>query len=242
MMVSTAGACDPPPPPGWVAPTLQSAEISTTEVVAGTTFTVSASATDDHQISYIALRFLTKRAVDPLRVPCTESEWTPGPEVNVEFTCTMPLIAGNGAWTLDVVAYDGEWSGPHGACGCDSERLSLTVTGGSDDSQPPVQESAIVTPDPIAVGSESTLTVRMSDDHLGDYSGDPIFMTYSPDGRPARVCTQVSQTRVSPTEHEWVFNCPASPKAGTFLAIGYFRDAMGYLGEMRIPLTFVENL
>ena len=57
MILGTAGACDPPPPSGWQPPNIESAALSTTEIVAGSQFTLAVLATDDNQVVMVKPSF-----------------------------------------------------------------------------------------------------------------------------------------------------------------------------------------
>jgi hypothetical protein len=246
MVVATAGACDPPPPPGWQAPKLESVAISTDEVVAGSSFTVSVAATDDRQVSRIVLGFYGPRSngqysIDTLHVSCEHPAWEPQPAVTVEFTCTMPLIAPNGGWKLVVRAHDGEWSGVHGACDCVSETVTLTVTGGSDDRDPPALQSVYRDPDPAPVGTRSTVTIQVFDEHPAEHTA-PLYLRYDVTSGNPKVCAQVSHVRLSSTLDEWTFDCPGHPTPGEYLGIVWVGDAIGYGRDIRLTFNVVADL
>ncbi len=238
MVVLTAGACDPPPPPGWKPPTIQTAIMSTETVTAGSSFSVSVVASDDHQVADVGASFYGPGAFDPLRVPCDASNWEPQSTVSVELTCTMPSIAPNGTWKVRVAAYDGEWSGPHGACGCDVEELAFEVVGGSEDHDYPATELATTSPDPIPVGSPSEVTVRISDEHPVAFT-DPLYLTYDVTSGNPKVCTQRSQTQLSPTQFEWTFDCPPHATPGDYLGLVWVHDEMGYSTNVRLTFHVV---
>jgi len=123
-----AVGCVPDPPPWWTPPTFQSVVYSSTEVVAGSSFTVTRTVSDDHHVARVTdFAFFHVSSLGwPIAVPCEVADWKPGPVVTVEATCTMPAIAPNGAWRLQVQAYDGEYSGGEGSCACGSSETAFT--------------------------------------------------------------------------------------------------------------------
>ena len=48
----------------------------------------------------------------------------------------------------------------------------------------------------------------------------------------AATCVQTSHIVLSPTEHEWVFTCPAPTATGNQLLTGSIQDAIGYSGHV----------
>ena len=226
---STASACITPSGYRPIPPILQSAEMSTTQVSAGSTFTVHVAATDDQAVANVGLRFRTP-GMEPwetLNVPCDKSQFDSQQEISVDFPCTMPPIAANGDWILTVLVTDAVGLGPEGSCSCDSADIHFTVTGGTADTQGPQVEAFTTSPAPVTVGEPFDLTISLSDEHLApDYSVS-TFEYYSND--PFQVCTRASDRSVSATEHEWTFRCPPPTKPGTYFGGTFVPDAMGYV-------------
>lgn len=228
MLVASGAACEPPPPAGsWTPPKIISADLSADPVAAGTAFSLTVSASDNHQVDDISVKFYGPMvpAVWSLDVPCDRPAFDADALVTVQFACTMPAIAPDGAWTAVVAAGDGESIGPIGSCNCTIKEVPFAVTGGTDDLAPPVLESAVTTPDPVPVGAPFTVTIRSSDDHPGPYT-EPLTMYYDVLAPSPKVCTQTSQTELSSTEYEWTFDCPAHAVAGDYLGSVQLRDQM----------------
>ena len=229
-VVLVAVGCGTPPPQWWRPPTVQSVVFSTTEIVAGSSFTVTATVTDDHSVAFVNLRFADESLQDWLAVPCQRADWEPGPVVTVEATCTMPAIAANGAWLLRVEAIDAEYSGgAEGACGCGWSNTAFTVTGGTEDRQGPAVESMVISPQPLTVGTPFTATLQISDEHPGNWD-QPLWVAYDPRNASgvAVECVQTSHTTLTANRHEWTFNCPGVALTGLTVLIGQISDAMGY--------------
>lgn len=227
-LVCVAGACGEQPPQWWQPPTVHSVVTSTDEVVAGTSFTVTVTVTDDREVAQVGFLFYDAARGYPLVVPCQVAPWQPAAAVTVEAVCTMPSFAPDGAWTLRVEAIDAEFSGGgEGACGCGAREVGLTVTGGSDDTTGPVVQPATISPEPVVVGAPFTVTFRASDEHPGDWD-EPLWLAYYPDNANGVQCTQTAHVVLGPQEHEWSFVCPAPRVAGQPVLIADLRDAMGY--------------
>ena len=128
--VALSGCVQPPPatpPSGPSAPAgVESMSVSPTPVVAGETFTVTISASDDIAVTDIEWRLLPPTGTET--VEC-DGGFTPQPTVTAVYTCTMPSTALNGNWSLGARAFDGEVRG-----GMTPFRGQLfEVVGGSDD-------------------------------------------------------------------------------------------------------------
>ena len=250
MILGTAGACDPPPPSGWQPPNIESATLSTTEIVAGTQFTLTVAATDDNQVVMVEPSFYGPYdswngpyTSNELAVPCEPSDWAPSAVVEVEFTCTMPAIAPSGGWKLQVYVTDGEWPGAaHGACDCDTRIVYFDVVGGTTDVHGPTLVSYEVTPEEIPVGSPFTLKVRTTDEHP-IAQVERVVLSYGP-GASARTCQGDLGVFITPSIQEFTFNCPgATVPVGVQEGRVVVSDAMGYPGypdSVSFPLTFVD--
>lgn len=237
VVVVVAAGCGTLPPPGWEPPNVQTPEISTNEIVAGSTFTVSVVVTDDESVDTVGFRFLHAPFEDTLRVPCDVAEWEPGPVVTVEATCTMPAVAPNGAWRLQVLSWDA--SGVNigeGSCSCGGAHTSFTVSGGTEDRQDPVIHPVVFSPEPIAVGTPFTATIRVSEDHPWDW-GWVLYYTAAPG--TGTNCVRTSHTALSPSEYEFVLNCPAALTAGAYTLQGVVQDEIGYHAVLRAPFVVV---
>lgn len=233
MVVTSAGACQPSPP-YWTAPEVLSVQLSEPVIAAGSTFTVATTVSDDHVVRALALRFM----IEPGQVrtiECDQPTFEPADVVSVEFICTMPEYANNGPWTVDVRADDGEAPKGEANSGYGWGTAEFEVTGGTDDREVPVVEEMSIDPTPLAVGQPYHVTLRLADDHLRDVDGPELLTVVGPSWN--RNCTEESSTRLTPTQHEWVFRCQAVPSTGEYLAIREFADAIG--NSMQARLTFV---
>jgi hypothetical protein len=248
MILGTAGACEPPAPPGWEPPNIESVALSTTEIVAGAQFTLTVAVTDDNQVTMVEPSFhgpsegeFGPYTSNELAVPCEPSDWAPSAVVEVEFTCTMPAIAPSGAWRLMVVVRDGEWQGGHLTCGCAGEHLDFDVVGGTTDMYGPALVSYEVAPAQIPVGSPFTVKVRTTDEHPIE-PVERVVLWYAP-GAASRSCNGDTGVFITPTIQEFTFNCPGQTvPVGVQEAHVTVRDAMGYPaypGHVSFPLTFV---
>jgi len=229
-----AVGCFPQPPPGWQPPKVQSVVFSTTEIDAGSSFTVTITVTDDHSVAEVGFSFSTDDSGFGMAVPCQGADWEPGPVVTIEATCTMPAIAANGGWRLKVSAIDAEFSGGgEGACGCGWSNTAFTVTGGTEDRQRPTVESIVISPQPpFTVGTPFTATVQASDEHPGDWD-QPLSIQYHPQNANVVYCVQTSHTTLTANLHEWTFSCPGvAPPASFAVLTGFISDAMGYTSQI----------
>lgn len=229
-----AAACDGPYiPAGWKPPVVTSVAVSPTPVVAGAPFDVTVSATDDKVVKSISIVLL---GVHPERwntmsVPCQgAAPFVPGPAVTKVFNCLMPAVAPNGTWTMGVTVCDGEvqCQSYGGLGGGGYATHTFEVTGGTDDDDAPVVESAVYDPDPVVAGSPFTLTIRFSDEHL--VANEPqVIGTFSGmfKGGKTKYCYESARTQVSPTEVEFVLDCQAAPEAGQYRVNVATRDQIG---------------
>lgn len=228
-----AVACDGPYlPAGWNAPIVTSVTVSPDPVVAGAPFTVTVTATDDHRVASVGLRFLGPHPVrwEHMRVPCQSPTFDPLLAVTAVFNCTMPTIAPNGTWTMAVTVCDGEVQCQEygGLGGGGYATKTFGVTGGTDDDRPPAVVSAVFAPDPIVVGSPFNVTLQVSDDHLE--SGLPAqILTFSGlgTGTSTQYCPESARTGLSATIDQFVFACPAPPLAGQYSLGNGFTDQIG---------------
>jgi hypothetical protein len=238
-VVLLAVGCGTQPPQWWKPPTVQALVVSTNEIVAGSSFTVSVTATDDRSVAQISFLFYDSRPEGPLNVPCDVPDWAPAPAVTVEATCTMPAVAPNGAWKLRVEAIDAQFSGGgEGACGCGSMQTALTVLGGTEDRQGPVVDSLVFAPQSPIVGMPFTVTFRASDEHPGEWD-QPLWIASVPTNGNAVPCVQTSHTPLTANQHEWTFSCPAPTSVGQPLLYGSIHDAMWYSGYVWAPFDVV---
>jgi hypothetical protein len=249
MVLASAGACEPPPPAGWQPPNIESASLSTTEIVAGSQFTLTVAVTDDKQVVMVKPSFHGPQdseqdpyTTNELAVPCESSDWAPSAVVEVEFTCTMPAIAPSGAWRLEVFVRDGEWQGGHLQCGCAVRYVYFDVVGGTTDMHGPTLVSYEVTPAEIPVGSPFTVKVRTTDEHPVE-PAERVVLWYMP-GASAKSCNGDTGVFITPTIQEFTFDCPGrTVPAGVHEGRIVVPDAMGYPGYpggVSVPLTFVE--
>lgn len=229
-VVLVAVGCGTPPPQYWKPPVVQSLVVSTNTIVAGSAFSVTVTATDDHAVDRVGFLFYDATNNGPMHVSCVVAPWTPALVVTVEATCTMPSVAANGAWTLRVEATDAEFSGGgEGACGCGAKQTALTVTGGTEDREAPVVDSIVFAPQTVTVGTAFSVGFRVTDEHPGDWN-EPLWLAYVPDSGDAVTCVQTSHTALSATQHTWTFDCPAPTSVDDPLLFGSIRDAAGYNG------------
>jgi len=229
VLLGTAGACDPPPPPGWVRPEVQDLTVSPTPVVPGEPFTLSATLVDDHQVAWIDVWFRspTGRESRPCELPAFDSEGDPQTRVDVAVPCQLPEFALNGTWTVVMNVYDGETFTGHGA-GAGQAVTTFEALGGSNDDEPPVVEAFTIDPASPIQGQPFTVTVRVSDDHLVTPSGY-VVMNYSNTHLRRWDCESGPAEQLSPTQQEFVFTCPGVPElaAGPYNARFALSDVNG---------------
>jgi hypothetical protein len=227
-------ACDGPYlPPGWRAPVVESFEVSPTPVVAGSAFTVTVAATDDGQVAAMSLYFLGTHPErwDRMRVTCQLNTFEPGPAVTGVFDCTMPSVAPNGTWKVAVTVCDGEVQCQEygGFGGGGYATTTFDVTGGTDDDRAPTLVSATYNPDPVVVGSPSTLTLQISDDHLRRDLPQQVVVFSGPliGEHPTQYCFESSRAEVSGTVDQYVFDCPPGTAPGEYRINFAMTDQIG---------------
>lgn len=219
MILGTAGACDPPPPPGWIRPVVEAVTVSPDPVVAGSSVTISAIVTDDRLVQSIDYHILQPDGQRPGSVEsgapleCDLPAFEPASVVEIDITCSVPDFALNGTWEALLQVSDGETHHIHGA-NYGHGRTEFEVTGGSNDLQPPVIESVTFDPQPFTADGPFIVTVQASDDHLvtpqrGAYLG---YVVTGAVPTIKRSCDLSSLRELSPTLHEWVFECPEDPE------------------------------
>ena len=230
IVVLAAGCGTPTPPQGWEPPKIVAVDMSTTPVAAGSEFLVSIVVSDDHSVARVGYSFVYDRFA--LRVPCDEADWEPGPVVTVELTCTMPAVAPNGEWSLNIEATDGVWAGPPPDCGCGWSRTPFTVTGGTEDHEPPVISHEVWSPQPYTVGTPFTVSFRVTDDHPYNWA-ETLSVYHQHSGGGGLFCEQTTHTVLSPTEQEWVITCPGAPRAEERHFQLTIRDEIGFPAYIR---------
>lgn len=166
VLLLAAVACLPPPPPGSTTPEITEVVVTPHPVVAGEPFTVRVSATDDEIVDEARIVIQPRYAIDghapkPYEhVECDDPPITPAEVVTVQYTCTMAEFSPNGEWSLEVHV------GHQGSSYEAREIHTVELTGGSEDREPPVLESLVISPDPIVRGEPYSITMRLSDQHL----------------------------------------------------------------------------
>ena len=231
MILGTAGACDPPPPPGWVPPEVIDLVVSPTPVVPGEPFTVSATVIEDRHITAVEVRFVSPNSEVHhfCEVPTFDPSGDPQTRVELAMPCVMPDFALNGTWQVSLTAYDGEYSGHGGGGGGAS--TTFEAVGGTNDVAPPVVEEITLSPAPPLQGQPFEVTVRVSDDHLIVPSAYAP-LAYTNTHLRTWACTAGPAVLLSPTEQEFDFTCPGVPE----LAAGPYelRFHMGDLNGNRL--------
>lgn len=227
-----ATACPEPPPTGWTPPEVQSIVVAPAEVVAGTDFTVTATATDDKIVQGVSFLLYTGAPgvlATPRWLACEQAPFVPAQTVVVELRCEMPDYAPNGSWNVAVGAVDGEYSPPPPAS-AGSKVQNFTVTGGANDYQAPVVGPLVLDPSPPVAGIPFTITIDVSDDRLrGDDGG--TYATPSTQTNPT-FCPQQSKTPTSATSLRYVYACPGLV-AGTYLVTHPYFDLAGNSASVR---------
>lgn len=237
-------ACLPPAPPGWTAPEITSIEL-VPEPVAGEPFVIRVTAEDDEIVNAIRIEIEPDYAIDGYspkpygQVDCDEPPVAAGPVVTVEFTCTMASFSPNGPWSLSVFASNvrsstSQW-----------EMRTFELTGGSEDREPPVLESLVISPSPIVRGEPYSVTMRISDEHLvmeprsfGLRNETDVIDPEAPPG-VYWPCGEVEPTVLSPTEMELHWDgCVIGPDAvlGDYYSYVAFPDRIGH------PLSFYARV
>jgi hypothetical protein len=233
VMVIAAG-CIPAPPSNPMPARIDSVVVAPGPVVAGAPFTVSVTASDESIVSAIDIEIRPpvrlNSAEDPPypHLTCDAPPFTAGPVATRVFTCTLPAFVPNGAWRLTTVVRD--------QIGPTVSSSTFDLVGGSDDNEPPVVESTVVSPNPVVVGQPFSVTIRISDDHL---SFDPQEftsrnITYQVPNPPPQVewsCGKVTPTQVSPTVEEFAWTgCLIGPPAVAAQYGGFMQvfDAIGH--------------
>jgi hypothetical protein len=138
-------------------------------------------------------------------------EFEPQPVVLVEIPCTLPDFALNGTWQLSIKPHDNEYSGRAGWT-----RSTFEVAGGSNDTAPPVLESATIDPATPVVGQPFTVVIRASDENLvvPPHAGTLRSYKVGAPSPPYWVCDVTSVLTVSPTVQESTFVCPGAAELG----------------------------
>lgn len=213
MVLATAGACDPPPPPGWKRPVVENMAVSPDPVTAGSSLTITATVTDDKQVHSIVPIFEQPNGRDPAVISCGDSGANGEAVVHVAITCSITDFALNGTWDVWLQVSDGETHHIHGA-NYGWGHTTMEVTGGSNDLTAPALDSWTMSPEPVVAGEAFTVTFRAFDDHLvspqlGSYVGYSAYGVVPPRKWD---CVGVSRQVISPTLHEWTFTCPANPE------------------------------
>lgn len=235
LVALVVAACQPEPPPASSLPKVQSIVVSPGTVVAGSTFTVVVTATDDVQVGQIDLTLHTPYAFNGWSgaypyADCTGAPFVAAPSVTREFTCRLPAIVANGQWRAEVFAGNAPVSG-YGTRG----KTTFEVVGGSEDRVAPVLVSESVSPSPAVVGQPFTVTVRISDEHPSTAPRE-FFVANSSYGipnPPPRVewsCGESTPTPVTATLQEFVFDCLIGDGAavGTYGGYLHIEDAIGH--------------
>ncbi len=237
MLLSTAGACDPPPPAGWQAPDVEDVLITPDPVVAGAPFTISAVLSDDEDVDRFFLDVRDPTGDESPVLDCEVPEIDPQPVVLVEVPCTLPDYALNGTWSARLSAYDDDYPGAGRA------DVTFEVTGGSNDTAAPVLESAIIEPAVPVVGEPFTVVVRASDDHLvvPPHGGSLRSYQVGAPSPPYWVCELTSVQALSTTLQESTFTCPGAPElaAGPYWLQYILADANGTRDGARVDFEKV---
>ena len=229
--------CGTAPPAYWQPPVVGPVTTSSRQVAAGSTFEITTYVSDDNQVSELRLEFWVGDLLATIDCDLPAVGHTlstdgafrlnqPAKVVTVAFACTLPDFATNGEWDVTVLAADGEVSG--GAYTWGHNSTTFEVTGGTDDQTPPVVESLVIAPQPVVVGAPFTVTVRLSDEHLGSADSTQFANLWGPNDAVSQTCWQSSSTRLSPTVHEWVFACPAQTVPGRYDTLAEVFDAIGH--------------
>lgn len=239
VLLTTAGACDPPPPPGWQAPSVEDLTVTPDPVTAGSAFTVSALVSDDEAVGNVYLAVDDPRGRTSAALDCEVPAVDPEPVVLVEIPCTITDYALNGTWSVRFTAYDDEYAGGHGAGGVVA-RTTFEVTGGSNDTTPPVLEFRSVDPPAPVVGQPFTVVVRASDEHLPT-PRDEGYVLSQPAVGPTDVywyCELTSLEELSTTMQESTFTCPGAGEldAGTYRLQHGLKDSNGNGASIRLDI------
>jgi hypothetical protein len=234
VVVVVAAGCIPAPPSNPSPAKIDSVVVAPGPVVAGVPFTVSVTASDETTVSAIDIEIRPparlNSAYDPTypHLTCDDPPFTAGPVASQVFTCTLPDFVPNGAWRLTTLVRD--------QIGLTVSSSTFDLVGGSDDNEPPVVVSEVVSPDPVVVGQPFSVTIRISDDHLRfdpqEFTSRNI--TYQVPNPPPQVewsCGKVTPTQVSLTVEEFAWTgCLIGPPAVPAQYGGFMQvfDAIGH--------------
>lgn len=154
------------PAPSSPKPTVISAELLNSPVVAGEQFTVRVVASHPAGVDIVT----GASTVGPTgaSLPLTQgtcntatASVTPQPavETTVDFTCKMPSYATNGEWTLTLWVRSNGYQATEVA-------VPFQLIGGSDDAEPPTIEVVTAPPPVVERGSDFEVGLRVTDEHL----------------------------------------------------------------------------
>jgi hypothetical protein len=229
-------ACQPPPPAGWTAPEITAIQVEPAPV-AGEPFVVRVTVQDDELVDDVAIVIEPTYAIDghsprPYEhVDCEGPPVVAAPVVTVEFTCTMAAFSPNGPWSLIVRATNAN------APSQQERTTTFQLTGGTEDREPPVLESLVISPDPVVRGEPYSVTMRISDEHLvlapRSFGLRNVTDVLDPAAPPGVhwPCGEAEPTVISPTEIELRWDgCTIGPDAvlGDYYSYVGFEDLIGH--------------
>lgn len=234
-------ACQPPPPSGWTPPEITGIEVDPAPV-AGEPFVIRVTAEDDELVDEVRITVEPTYAIDGYspkpyeHIDCTEPPVVPAAVVSVEFTCTMAAFSPSGSWSLIVTA-----GNANSELYVQRAVTSFVLTGGTDDREPPVLESLVVSPDPIVRGEPYSVIMRISDEHLvvaPTTFGLANQTLVTDPTQPPRVywpCGEAQPTMISPTVMELRWDgCVIGPDA----VLGRYYSWVGFTDRIGHPLSF----
>lgn len=202
----------PVSPPGYLAPRIDSVQITPEPVQPGGTVTFVVDARDDSGIASAVTQLLYTPNGTRLNAigECTIDSAPQGSFTHVLLTvaCPVPEVALNGTWHLQLRINDG--GAMENLPGL-TTKIPFQVAGGSDDFSPPQLVSYQISPAVVDQTTSFTLTARVRDDSaifagLAGQNGDFAFV--KPFAQNSSFyCQDPVHTPVSATEVDVVVQC-----------------------------------
>lgn len=241
-------ACLPPPPSGWVPPVV-TATVAPDPVAAGQPFEIEVVATDPSTVMSLEIEVRPWYRRNPGNaalfpgLTCDASEFEPATSVTRRYTCVLPSNAPNGSWRLEAFAMNSRSDMYRGGT-----EVTFEVTGGSDDTSPPVLESASTSPAQVIVGEPFSATVRASDESFGELVpaqlSSNVVLPSPPGGSVAWRCDPATPTRESETVLVWEFTgclIPAGSPAWTYAGGFQVVDTLGHGARMSFSFQAIDG-
>jgi hypothetical protein len=224
-----AVGCTPPTSGGTadaVAPVIASVDVTPSSTTPGTTVTLSAAITDNKAVGTVIFSVYVPTVTYISCVGGNQATRTSGTAADGVWsrTCTLPASMNSGDYVVAVLAQDVYGNLANTAT---SPTATLTITGGTNDLDPPVTSSLSATPSTVARGQTTVISADITD---ATGTADVALQILGPTSVVACYAgNSATLTSGTPQDGTWSVNCyvPGTTTPAVYQITPIARDALG---------------